>query len=106
MKQFKIVRIHLLILKWRFQFVAIQKFCYYGNVTKRLLHSWEKARVIVRIGYFHSVPGVQRLSNAIIAFVSDGGVAKINIVVVGPSMIGDPGAFLCCFYIIYVFSSL
>ena len=29
MKQFKTVRIHLLILKWRFQFVVIQKFSYY-----------------------------------------------------------------------------
>ena len=99
MKQFKTVRIHLLILKWRFQFVVIQKFSYYvyGYLTERLLLSWEKARVIVRIVYFHSVPEVQKLSNSKIAFVNDEGVFKNNIVVVGPRMIGDPGTFRFCF---------
>ena len=36
MKQFETVRIDFLILKWRFQFVVIQKFCYCDNVTFRL----------------------------------------------------------------------
>ena len=52
------------------------------------------------------MPGVQKLSNAIIAFVSDEGVVKINIVVVWSSMIGDPGVFSSCFYIIYLFFPL
>ena len=50
--------------------------------------------------------GVQKLSNAIIAFVRDRGVVKINIVVVWSSMIGDPGVFSSCFYIIYLFFPL
>ena len=37
---------------------------------------------------------------AIIVFVNDGGVVKISIVAVGPSMIGDPGSFNRCFYIV------
>ena len=35
-----------------------------------------------------------------IAFVNNEGIVKIDIVVVGPSMIGNLGAFNCCFYII------
>ena len=27
------------LLRWRFQFVVIQKFCYHGNVTKQILLS-------------------------------------------------------------------
>ena len=52
------------------------------------------------------MPEVQKLSNSKIAFVNDEGVFKNNIVVVGPRMIGDPGTFRFCFYIIYVSFSL
>lgn len=72
-------------------------------VQKNATLPWEKARVIVSIMYFHSVSGFQILCNMTIAFVNNEGIVKINIVVVGPSMIGNLGAFGCCFYII-VFS--
>ena len=50
--------------------------------------------------YFHSVLGFQILCNMTIAFVNNEGIVKINIMVVGPSMIANLGAFSCCFYII------
>ena len=46
---------------------------------------------IVCIRYFHNVPGFQKLSKTIVTIVNNKGILKINIVVVGPSMIGDLG---------------
>lgn len=67
---------------------------------RMLLLNGKKARVIVSVMYFHSVLGFQILCNMTIAFVNNEGIVKINIMVVGPSMIANLGAFSCCFYII------
>ena len=48
------------------------------------------------------MPGFQKRSNAIIAFVNNEGVVIINFEVVGLSMIGDPGSFNRCFYIVEI----
>ena len=69
-------------------------------VKKNTLLPLDKARIIVHIRCLRTVPGFQKRSNAIIAFVNNEGVVIINIEVVGPSMIGDPESFNRCFYIV------